>query len=144
MEVTPNEKITAGINIAPSYSVGNDPGVEGKDNILHVAVGMPPLTEESVGLNMNTGDYTTLTYGNSRNSPVRQLENTIGLTKIFRTLATVYGQYEFLPGLKVKSTVNLDNTDQRYKFYRPAFVSGSGPSARVASGRYSVTTGKPL
>ncbi|MCW0484221.1 SusC/RagA family TonB-linked outer membrane protein [Gaoshiqia sediminis] len=137
VEVTPNKKVTAGINIAPSYSIGNDPGVEGKDNILHVAVGMPPLTEEAVGLDMNIGDNTTLTYGNSRNSPVRVLENTTGLTKIFRTLATIYGQYELIDGLKLKSTVNLDNTDQRYKFYRPAFVSGSGPSARVASGRYS-------
>lgn len=137
VEVSPNDKITAGINVAPSYSVGNDPGVEGKDQILHVAVGMPPLTEESVGLNMNTGEYDRLVYGNSRNSPVRVLENTIGLTKIFRTLATVYGQYEIIDGLKLKSTLNLDNTDQRYKFYRPASVSGSGPSARVASGSYS-------
>jgi TonB-linked SusC/RagA family outer membrane protein len=137
VEVTPNKKVTAGINIAPSYSVGNDPGVEGKDKILHIAVGMPPLTEESVGLDINVGDNGQLTYGNSRNSPVRVLENSIGETKIFRTLATVYGQYEVIEGLKLKSTVNLDNTDQRIKSYRPAFVNGSSPANRLASGSWS-------
>ena len=137
IEVTPNKKVTAGINIAPSYSIGNDPGVEGKDNILHIAVGMPPITESEVGLDINVGDNDQLTYGNSRNSPVRVLENTIGETKIFRTIATVFGQYEIIDGLKVKSSVNLDNTDQHYKYYRPAFVSGSNPSNRLASGSFS-------
>ena len=137
VEITPNKKVTAGINIAPSYSFGNDPGVEGKDNILHVSVGMPPITEESVGLDINVGTNGQLTYGNSRNSPVRILENTIGETKIFRTLATVYGQYEIIDGLKVKSSVNLDNTDQRHKYYRPAIVNGSNPNNRLASGSFN-------
>ena len=135
--VKPNDKLTAGINLSPSYSVNNDPGVEGKDNILHVAVGMPPLTDTDVGLDMNVGENTSLVYGNSRNSPVRVLEKTIGETRIFRTLATVFAEYEFLKGLKYRSSVNLDNTDQRYKYYRPAIVSGKNPGARNASGRYT-------
>ena len=137
VEITPNKKVTVGINIAPSYSIGNDPGVEGKDKILHIAVGEPPITESAVGLDINVGDNTTLTYGNSRNSPVRVLENTIGEAKIFRTLATVFGQYEIIDGLKVKSSVNLDNTDYRKKYYKPAFVSGSSPSSRSASGSWN-------
>ena len=137
VEVTPNDKITAGINIAPSYSVGNDPGVEGKDKILHVAVGMPPITEKEVGLDINVGENGQLTYGNSRNSPVRVLENSIGESKIFRTLATVYGQYEIIDGLKVRSTINLDNADQRKKSYRPSFVNGKTPANRLASGSWS-------
>ncbi len=28
VEIKPNEKFTAGINLAPSYSIGNNPGVE--------------------------------------------------------------------------------------------------------------------
>ncbi|MFY9153046.1 MAG: TonB-dependent receptor [Prolixibacteraceae bacterium] len=137
VEVRPNEKITAGINIAPSYSISNDPGVEGKDNILHVTAGMPPITDSSVGMDINVGNNTALTWGNSRNSPVRQLENTIGLSKISRTLATIFGQYEIIDNLKFKTTLNLDNTDQSKKYYRPAWVSGSSPSARLASGSFS-------
>ena len=137
IEVSPNKKVTAGLNIAPSYSTGNDPGVEGKDQILHIAVGEPPITEEAVGLDINIGDNPRLEYGNSRNSPVPVLKNTIGLSKDFRTLTTVYGQYEPIPGLKFRSTANLDNTNHRYKYYRPAFVSGSSPTSRQASGRYN-------
>ncbi len=65
------------------------------------------------------------------------LLNTTGLTKNFRTLATIFGDYEIINGLHVKTTFNLDNIDQRYKYYRPAWVSGKSPSARVASGRFT-------
>ncbi len=61
VEVKPNDKITAGINIAPSYSEKNDPGVESKDDQFHIAIGMPPLVETEVGLYANTGDLPSYT-----------------------------------------------------------------------------------
>ncbi|MFA6702616.1 MAG: TonB-dependent receptor [Dysgonamonadaceae bacterium] len=137
VEVKVSNKITAGINIAPSYSVKNDPGVEGKDSQFHIALGMSPIVSTAAGGAefYNTGDYTTYTWGNSRNSPVAVLKNTIGKTKNFRTLTNIFGDYEIIDGLHVRSSLNLDNTDSRYKYYRPAFVSGS-LSSRKASGRY--------
>lgn len=137
VEVTVSDKLTVGINLAPSYSKKNDPGVEGKDNQFHIAVGMPPLVETEVGLYANTGNNPSYTWGNNRNSPVAVLENTTGLTKSFRTLATLYGDYEIIRGLHARVTLNLDNTDQRYKYYRPAWVSGTSPTTRTASGRYT-------
>ncbi len=137
VEVKAGNKITAGINIAPSYSEKNDPGVEGKDNMFHIAVGMPPIVSTgSGGVDYyNTGEYSTYIWGNSRNSPVAVLRNTTGLTKNFRTLTSIYGDYEVIKGLHAKTTLNLDNTDSRYKYYKPAGVSGSYGS-RTARGRY--------
>lgn len=137
VEVKPNEKFTVGVNIAPSYSTANDPGVDGKDNLIHIIASTPPITDSDVGLDFNIGDNTQLTYGNSRNSPVARLKNITGLTKISRTLATVYGQYEIIDNLKFKTTLNFDNTNQSRKSYVPAFVSGSSPAARIASGSFS-------
>ncbi|MGE4587017.1 MAG: SusC/RagA family TonB-linked outer membrane protein, partial [Mangrovibacterium sp.] len=136
VEVKVSNKMTMGINIAPSYSVKDDPGVEGKDNQFHIAVSMPPIVSTTAGgVEYNTGEYTTYTWGNTRNSPVAVLNNTIGKTKNFRTLTSIFGDYEIIDGLHVRSSLNLDNTDSRYKYYRPACVSGSLGS-RQASGRY--------
>lgn len=136
VELNRNDRFKMGINLAPSYSIGNDPGAEGKDQQMHIAASLVPVVEDTVGINNNTGDYTYYTWGNSRNSPVRVLENTIGETKIFRTLGTLYGEYYIIKDLSFKTTLNLDYTDQKYKYYRPAWVSGQMGS-RTASGRYT-------
>ena len=135
VEVAANKRLTIGLNVSPSYAVGNDPGVEGKDNQFHLAISTPPVVEAGNGLYFNTGDIPSYTWGNNRNSPLGVLENTIGETKTFRTLATLFGELEIIDKLRARTTLNLDNVDQRYKYYRPASVSGT-PVARSASGQF--------
>jgi TonB-linked SusC/RagA family outer membrane protein len=132
VEVNASDKLKLGINIAPSYSIASDPGVEGKDQQMHLAVSVVPVSEESVGLDINVGDNDRYTWGNSRSSPVRVVENSIGDAKIFRTLGTVYAQYSILDGLDFRTTFNLDNADQNLKNYTPAWVTRN----RTASGRF--------
>ncbi|MCB0608950.1 MAG: TonB-dependent receptor [Lewinella sp.] len=133
LEVNASNKIKFGINIAPSYSIASNPGVEGKDQQIHLVAGQVPVSEDTVGLDVNVGPYTPYTWGSSRPSPVRAAENTIGDSKIFRTIGTMFGQYDIIPGLSLRTTLNMDNADQTYKNYTAAFVTGN----RTASGRYS-------
>lgn len=136
VEVTASDKVRFGLNISPSYSIANDPGVEGKDNEMHITVGMVPVSEDSVGLDVNVGDNPPYLWGNSRTSPIRVVENSIGETRIYRTLASLFGEYTLLEGLSLKSTLNLDNTDADLKSFRPSFISGSVGN-RQASGTFS-------
>lgn len=136
IEAKASEKLTFGLNLAPSYSIQNDPGAEGKDNQMHLIAGFTPVSEDTVGLYMNTGDYPRYTWGGSRNSPIMVMKHTTGRATIFRTLATAYAAYDLIEGLTFKTTFNLDNAQQQRKFYRPAWVSGN-PGARQASGSYS-------
>lgn len=136
VELKTNDWLKFGVNLAPSYSVSQDPGAEGKDQQLHIAAGLVPVVEDTVGLYTNTGDYTYYTWGNSRNSPVQVLKNTTGETKLFRTLASVYAEAQIFKDLSFKTTLNLDYTDSKYKYYRPAWVSGS-ITGRAASGKYT-------
>lgn len=133
LEVTASDRLTLGVNIAPSFSIASDPGVEGKDQQMHIAAGMAPVVEDSVGLDANVGDNGVYTWGNSRSSPVRVIENSIGDSKIFRTLGTVYAQYKVAQGVSFRTSFNLDNADQNYKSYTPAFVTRN----RTAGGSYS-------
>lgn len=134
VEVKASDRLKFGINIAPSYSVVNDPGVEGKDQLTHIVVGMVPVSEENVGLDVNTGTYARYTWGNSRVSPIRAAEYSQGLKEIFRTLTTASAQYNFFKGLDFRSSFNLDNTDMRGKSYVPAWVTSNRATAGSASG----------
>ncbi len=136
IEVQANDRLSFGLNVSPSFSVANDPGVEGKDQQMHIASGMTPVQEADVGLDVNTGDNIPYQWGVSRNSPLRVIQNSIGTTEIFRTLATLNAEYKILEDLAFKSTVNLDHADMTDKNFRPSFVSGQRGS-RQASGSYN-------
>ncbi len=132
VEVNASDKLKFGINISPSYSIASNPGVEGKDQQTHITVGMVPVSEDTVGLDVNVGSNTIYTWGNSRSSPIRVVENSIGDTKIFRTLSTLYAQYNLFAGLNFRTSVNLDNSDMNGKDYTPAWVTQN----RTATGRF--------
>ena len=138
VDVRASDKLKFGISLNPSYSIASDPGVEGKDQQMHIAVSLAPVSEETVGLDVNVGDNVQYRWGGSRNSPVRVAENSIGDTKTFRTLASLYAQYDIIKDLTFKTSFNLDNTDAQSKTYRPGWVSGSSPAARAtaAFGRF--------
>lgn len=138
VDINASEKLRFGVNMSPSYSIASDPGVEGKDQQMHIAVSLAPVVEESVGLDANIGPNTGYLWAGTRNSPVRVAEESIGDTKTFRTLATLYAQYNILKDLAFKSSFNLDHADIQTKSYRPASVSGASPAARAtaASGEF--------
>lgn len=142
VDITATSKLKFGLNISPTFSLGNDPGIEGKDNILHQLVAMSPVQEASAGLYGNSGDYPSYNWGVSTTSPLAKVEQTTAQSKVFRTLSTVYGEYEILRGLSLRSTLNLDNTDYTFNRYTPYTVSGDlstrqSKGVALASGAYN-------
>ncbi|MBP1652389.1 MAG: TonB-dependent receptor plug, partial [Bacteroidetes bacterium] len=131
-EVKANDRLKLGLNINPSYSITNDPGVEGKDNILHQLVSATPVQLFDAE-NVNVFTYDRYPWAVSNNSPVAKLLYFIGATRRFRTLTSLYGDYEIIKDLHFKTTVNLDNTDNTSKTYQPNGVTVSSYSTRLAS-----------
>ena len=125
VEVTASKKLKFGINLTPTYSINNDPGVEGKDNILHQMVSYTPVQEDTMGLYPNFGPFGQYKWSNSPNSPIAKLRNMVGQRKIFRTITSTYAELEVIKGLNLKTTVNLDNTDLNFKTYVPYTVTNS-------------------
>jgi TonB-linked SusC/RagA family outer membrane protein len=135
VDITANKNLKFGININPSYSVNNDPGVEGKDNILHQMVSFSPVQEDTMGLLPNIGKNGQYRWSNSPNSNIGKLMYWLGETKRFRTLTSIYGEYQVIKGLTFKTTVNLDNTDNNAKTYQPYIANGT-----LASRQAQLTT----
>lgn len=136
VEVNLSKKLKLGVNLAPTYSISQDPtpGVEGKDGIFHQALSMSPVQEDTVGLYPNIGKNAQYTWSNSTNGVLGKLENNVGTTKKYRTLGTIYAQYEIVKGLTLKSTLNLDNTDAQSTTYVPYITTSS-----LGSRTYSAT-----
>ncbi|WP_234734848.1 SusC/RagA family TonB-linked outer membrane protein [Tellurirhabdus bombi] len=128
VEVSASKNLKLGLNIAPTYSINNDPGIEGKDNILHQMVSYSPVQEDTMGLYPNTGLYGQYRWSTSANSPIGKLQNVIGETKRFRTLGSMFAEYQLAKGLFFKTTINLDNTDNSAKSYTPYSVTSSLPT----------------
>lgn len=125
VEFNASRKLKFGVNIAPSYSITKDPGVEGKDAIFHQAISTTPVQEDTMGVYFNIGRNASYLWSNSNNSALGKLQNNVGTTKRYRTLSTIFGEYEIIKGLNFRTSVNLDNTDNISNAYVPYITTGT-------------------
>lgn len=137
IEVNASKKLRIGLNIAPTYSVTQDPGVEGKDNIFHQALSMSPVQEDSVGMYPNIGKNASYFWSNSTNGSLGKLTYNKGTTKRYRTLGTIYAEYDIVKGLTFKTTLNLDNTDNIATTYVP-YTTTLSQASRTFTGSNNI------
>ncbi|MEO5909771.1 MAG: TonB-dependent receptor [Pelobium sp.] len=125
IEIKANDKLKFGLNLSPTYSVGQDPGVEGKDNILHQLTSMTPVQEDTMGLSVNVYNNDKYRWSSSPTSPTTRLQDNLTSNATFRNLATIFADYQILNGLTLRSTLNFDNTDYTAKRYTPYGITGT-------------------
>lgn len=139
LEVNASKRLKFGVNIAPTYSITQDPGVDGKDAIFHQTLSLSPVQEDTMGLYPNIGKNASYAYSSTTNSPYGKLTYNKGTTKRYRTLGTIYGELQIIKGLSFRSSVNLDNTDNiatTYVDYRTVGVN----TARIFNGTNVLTS----
>jgi TonB-dependent starch-binding outer membrane protein SusC len=140
LEVNPIKILKLGVNVAPTFSVAQDPGVEGKDQIFHQALSLAPVQEDTAGLFPNTGKNFEYFWSSSTNSPYGKLIYNQGTNKRYRTLGTIYADLQILKGLNFKSSVNLDNVDNIGTTYVPYTTTGRAQEVMSANGTVTSTT----
>jgi TonB-linked SusC/RagA family outer membrane protein len=133
VDINASKKIKFGLNVAPTYSITQDPGVDGKDAIFHQALSFAPVQEDTMGHYPNTGKNGQYLYSNTTNSPLGKLTYNKGTTKRYRTLATLYGEAQILQGLNFRSSINFDNTDNIATTYVSYLTAGT-QAARTFTG----------
>lgn len=124
VEVNANKHLKLGLDLSPTYSETRNPSAEGKDNVLMKLYNMTPIVEDTAGLYTGAGKNLVYQWASSSVSPVASLLYSSGLTKVSRTLYSLYGQYTIMDGLYVKSTLNYDDYSSNTKSYASDFVSG--------------------
>jgi TonB-linked SusC/RagA family outer membrane protein len=124
LEFMASKKLKLGINLAPSYSITNDPGVEGKSSIWRMLISYTPVQENPPGSD-NVANHGQYQWANPDADPIYRLKHNIGITKRNRLLSSVFAEYKILDGLVFKTTANFDNTDNENKTYIPAGSAGT-------------------
>ncbi|MDO3693271.1 TonB-dependent receptor [Wenyingzhuangia sp. chi5] len=118
IDVKLSDRFKVGVNIAPSYSIKNNPGVEGKDNTLHKALSATPVFESTT--NASGDKYTTrYAWGSSTTDMLSRLSRK-GENSMFRNIMSAYLSYDVIKGLTAKSTLNFDNSDNTTENYSPS------------------------
>jgi len=134
VEVKANDKLRFGLQVSPTFSITKDPGIEGKDNRFHQLLAETPIVEDTAGINTAYGKNEAYRWGVSTASPIAVINAFQGDTRSYRTLGTVFGEYEPLLGLRLRSTLNFDNNDVTSKSYQPPTRN---LATSQASGSYS-------
>lgn len=133
VDVNVSKKVKLGVSILPSYSITNDPGIDSKDAIFHQALSLAPVQEDTMGVLVNTGKNGQYFWSSTTNSPVGKLLNNKGVTKRYRTIGSMYGEWQIINGLSFRTSVNLDNTDNATSTYVPYITVGT-QAARTFTG----------
>ncbi len=133
VELNASKRLKFGLNIAPTYSITQDPGIDGKDAIFHQTLSLSPVQEDSMGVLPNIGKNSSYAYSSTTNSPVGKLTLNTGTTKRYRTLGTLFGELQIIKGLTFRSSINLDNTDNIQTTYVSYQTAGT-QAARTFTG----------
>ncbi|MEP6747123.1 MAG: TonB-dependent receptor, partial [Bacteroidota bacterium] len=128
IEINASKKLKFGLNITPTFSITQDPGVDGKDAIFHQALSLAPVQEDTMGVLPNIGKNGQYIWSSTTNSPVGKLMYNVGTTKRYRTLGSFYGEYQVIKGLNFRSSINLDNTDNISNTYVNYLTTGTQAS----------------
>ncbi|HEX8356786.1 MAG TPA: SusC/RagA family TonB-linked outer membrane protein, partial [Segetibacter sp.] len=73
----------------------------------------------------NTGKNGQYIYSSTTNSPLGKLMFNKGTTKRYRTLGTIFGEWQIVKGLTFRSSLNLDNNDNIATTYVPFITTGT-------------------
>lgn len=125
IELNASKRLKFGLNVAPTYSITQDPGIDGKDAIFHQALSLAPVQEDTMGLYPNYGKNGQYVWSSTTNSPLGKLTTNVGTTKRYRTIASLYGELQVVKGLSFRSSVNLDNTDNISNGYTSYLTAGT-------------------
>lgn len=124
-----NEKLEVGLQVSGYYSEANSLA-NGKDSPLSYAIYLPPIyplrnPDGTYGSQVRNSEI----WAGDVANPISIAENITNFTSRNGLIASAYGQYELLPGLQYKLSLNGTLDNMRLKYYRPSFVDTDGSRA---------------
>lgn len=130
------KKLEVGVAMSSYYSENNDLA-NGKDSPLAYALYLPPIyplrnADGTYGSQVRNPEI----WAGDVANPVSIAENVTNFTKKNAVIGSVYAEYEIIPGLKYRISLNANLENRRLKYYQPSFVDTDGSRApRIANAR---------
>lgn len=136
-----NNQVRFGLNVAPTYSFDNTPSSDGlffgSGGLLYNAILTPPIlayqnADGSYPVTVTTPGVTTFPTPNW----VRSVQDITSKTNTTRLLSNAYVEFEPIPKLILKSSINIDIGQSKYDYFQPSTAGrafASAPSALNAN-----------
>jgi len=126
---TIGKRLDVGVTVSGFYSETNNID-NGKDSPLSYALYLPPIyplrnPDGTYGSQVRNGEI----WAGDVANPVGIAENITNFTSKNGFIASAFGQYELIDGLKYRVSLNATLENQRLKYYRPSFVDTDGSRA---------------
>lgn len=124
-----SKKLEVGLNISGYFSDQNSLD-NGKDSPLSYAIYLPPIypvrnPDGTYGSQVRNHDI----WAGDVANPIGIAENITNYTTKNGIIASAYGQYEIIEGLKYRLSLNGTLDNRRLQYYRPSFVDTDGSRA---------------
>lgn len=109
------DRITVGMNVAPSIAWGNGGRIDGKDAQSHVALSIVPIAEPNAGLYTSSEPYDRYMWAGSAVSPVAYMEQSTNYNEDVRINTSAYVKADIWNGLRAElmGSWSFVNTQQR-------------------------------
>lgn len=132
-----NKKIKIGLNIAPTFQIGNNQGVDGHRNVLGAAIEAPAFMspyDKNGDLTMSLiapGLFPQVNW-------IRKMEERVDVNKTFTVLSNIFAEVDIWKGIKYKFQAGLDLSSNNHRTFNPSTSAGSWSYAppRKATGAY--------
>jgi TonB-linked SusC/RagA family outer membrane protein len=128
-----SDKFTVGTRISAGYEQVNN-ATYATNNIYNLAF-RAYLANPYTSLYKADGSFTSPTDGLKWANPIQQLQLNDEMDDQLKVIANVFGEYKILPGLKFKTTVGADFSDNiDYNYLHPESAWGASNSGEVYRG----------
>jgi len=130
-----HERITVGLNLAPSVSWGEGGRVNGKDQMVHRALTMAPVVEPEAGLYTGAEPYATYKWAGSAVSPIAYMKETSQNTEKAILNSSAFVRVDVIKGLTAELTGSYNFSSNETRLFIPSNIhnnwsAGEGVNTR--------------
>ena len=130
------DRITVGLNLAPSISWVEGGRVNGKDQMAHRALMMAPVAEADAGIYTGAEPYSTYKWASSTVSPIAYMEETSQNIERMSLSSSAFIKVDILKGLNAELTGSYNYSSSETRIFIPSSVhnkwsAGEGVNTRA-------------
>jgi TonB-linked SusC/RagA family outer membrane protein len=143
LDANVTDRLTMGLNLAPTYSERNlnwgGNGRGGPGGAPWMMCPIPPVRNEDGSFYTQPGTECTGVW--SHPNPVQWLQEQVDEERTLRTLGSAFANYEIIDGLNARTSFNVDYRTGERDLFRPSFIGFTNTPPPVTPTGSFVTSG---
>lgn len=129
-----NKWLSAGVKLAPTYSISDGAGLaNGKDKATHWILQMVPVSNAEAGYKTNSDPYEKYLWAMQSANPVEFMKQSTATNYSMRVYGQIYLRLNPIKGLQIEGTASGNYYDKDGKYYEPSSTAWVWKSPGLSS-----------